>query len=63
MATTDYCECDNTHKNNNTECQYCFENEIKDGGKYWFLQEKYQAGKDKLGPEFRSNFSPRNTKF
>ena len=20
----DHCECDNTHKNNNTVCQYCF---------------------------------------
>ena len=25
MATTNYCECDNTHLNNNTCCQWCWE--------------------------------------
>ena len=25
MAVTNYCECDNTHENNNTVCQYCHE--------------------------------------
>lgn len=25
MAITDHCECDNTHLNNGTVCQFCYE--------------------------------------
>lgn len=29
MSTTDYCECDNTHEQNETVCQFCWEMGIR----------------------------------